>query len=846
MPPRRRTFQRSRSHGPSQVERTSSNTTNRHSAPTSALNTQLIPYLPWRVILYRRPAGQVVLHNQESNAIEVRHVVPQTLTSAYLQQPAPKDMTVAHRERTGSLDLQPYNRYVCPTCLQSLPTHASRSWEAQLDSGLDGSSSAGVIADRDYFNMLARSLRLQQIPLALSEGGGEYNSHLSQERVNSETTPMVSTLESEAFRSTGSSTDRLDSDGVAESSFNQGYYERFFSEQQKLGKGLRGSVFSCQHILDNVYLGHYAVKKVAVGNNRQWLKRMLREVKLLESLRHPNVVEYKHSWLEMHQMTMFGPKVPCLFILMEYANGGNLQEYMEPKTATLGDGNDDSSVSLKQKILNMRRKSHESKDQDQGPSDSSSMNASANGLRALTVEQIWSFFSDICEGLAHLHQLHIIHRDLKHMNLLLHWKDPGNKETSGEIPRLLLTDFGECEILSHIEKRDRTGATGTMEFMAPELIEVDITGRYLDSYSTKSDMWSLGMVLYYLCYSRLPFANIDDLDILRQDVLDFRRVDFSKISRPKGAEAIPPELCRIMQMLLDHAEAKRPDVAEVIQLLSEHHDMWHSRRNGESRFKVYDSDAVSSYTNTPRITTSPPGSPASGSKSTLRSIPKPPLSPKPSQLSNEISVYSSEQSSRAAQTPLALVYSPENAPVQTSPANIPGADTKHSASSMLRRHSTGQSPFHESGASTPLLEDSSDSGGDSSVFASPEAQDNQHDNSTAKLDQRSSGVENTLHAKRYLVGASNSEVSAVKRPRLDVGLDAGPVFCVKTGILLAKVYSLQKLGDFYGAQHTHMPYLMCISLVISAFDINHQSLRLSLILLAANSCIMFCWLYWLC
>ncbi|KAJ2552612.1 putative serine/threonine-protein kinase iks1, partial [Coemansia sp. RSA 1878] len=342
MPPRRRTFQRSRSHGPSQVERTS-NTTNRHSVPTSAHNTQLIPYLPWRVILYRRPAGQVVLHNQESNAIEVRHVVPQTLTSAFLQPPAPKDMTVAHRERTGSLDLQPYNRYVCPTCLQSLPTHASRSWEAQLDSGLDGSSSAGVIADRDYFNMLARSLRLQQIPLALSEGSDEYNSHILQEGVDNETTPLVSTLESKSFGPADSSTDRLDSDSVAESSFNQGYYERFFSEQQKLGKGLRGSVFSCQHILDNVYLGHYAVKKVAVGNNRQWLKRMLREVKLLESLRHPNVVEYKHSWLEMHQMTMFGPKVPCLFILMEYANGGNLQEYMEPKAATLGGGNDDSS-----------------------------------------------------------------------------------------------------------------------------------------------------------------------------------------------------------------------------------------------------------------------------------------------------------------------------------------------------------------------------------------------------------------------------------------------------------------------------------------------------------------------
>ncbi|KAJ2549779.1 putative serine/threonine-protein kinase iks1, partial [Coemansia sp. RSA 1836] len=305
-----------------------------------------------------------------------------------------------------------------------------------------------------------------------------------------------------------------ESAGVAASSFNQGYYERFFSEQKKLGKGLRGSVFSCQHILDSVYLGQYAVKKVAVGNNHQWLKRMLREVKLLESLRHPNVIEYKHSWLEMHRLTNFGPNVPCLFILMEYANGGNLQEYIEPKapsSPSLLDASD-SNTSIKQRILQMRRQSHQGKGIAMSASNGTDSGVAGSGRRVLNIDQIWSFFSDICSGLAHLHQLQIIHRDLKHMNLLLHWKDLAHKDTSGEVPRILLTDFGECEILSHLEKRDRTGATGTLEFMPPELIEVDDAGRFLDSYSTKSDMWSLGMVLYYLCYSRMPYPNIDDID----------------------------------------------------------------------------------------------------------------------------------------------------------------------------------------------------------------------------------------------------------------------------------------------------------------------------------------------
>jgi len=52
---------------------------------------------------------------------------------------------------------------------------------------------------------------------------------------------------------------------LSSSSFNNGYYERFFIERKKLGRGFRGSVFLCHHILDQVFLGEYAVKKVAVG-----------------------------------------------------------------------------------------------------------------------------------------------------------------------------------------------------------------------------------------------------------------------------------------------------------------------------------------------------------------------------------------------------------------------------------------------------------------------------------------------------------------------------------------------------------------------------------------------------
>ena len=93
-----------------------------------------------------------------------------------------------------------------------------------------------------------------------------------------------------------------------------------------------------------------------------------------------------------------------------------------------------------------------------------------SATRYLSLAEIWNFFSDICNGLAHLHNHGIIHRDLKPQNLLLqHPSSDSNGVHTGR-PKLLLTDFGECEVISHLEKRERTGATGTLEFMAPELL----------------------------------------------------------------------------------------------------------------------------------------------------------------------------------------------------------------------------------------------------------------------------------------------------------------------------------------------------------------------------------------
>lgn len=180
-------------------------------------------------------------------------------------------------------------------------------------------------------------------------------------------------------------------------------------------------------MLDGVKLGKYAIKKVAIGNNHPWLVRMLREVHLLERLRHPNVVSYKHSWLEYNRLTPFGPEVPCLFILMECANGGNLEEYFEPKSQPVQQQEQEevshikerrkSSKELKRERIRRQYKAQESFEKDQ---DISAPTIDVQ-RRLLTMTEIWSLFLDIVQGLAHLHQQNIVHRDLKPPNLLLQY-----------------------------------------------------------------------------------------------------------------------------------------------------------------------------------------------------------------------------------------------------------------------------------------------------------------------------------------------------------------------------------------------------------------------------------------
>ncbi|KAL7753107.1 putative serine/threonine-protein kinase iks1 [Sorochytrium milnesiophthora] len=316
------------------------------------------------------------------------------------------------------------------------------------------------------------------------------------------------TVAAGATATTTAATEQPQDGHLASHSFNQGYYSRFFVELRKLGRGLRGSVFLCQHILDDIYLGEYAIKKVAVGDNHPWLARMLREVHLLEKLHHPNIINYKHAWLENHQHSAFGPQIPSLFILMECANGGNLEEYIDIEERVRVEL---AAMTPRERARRVRKDSTQAWPGREQAIVTGGIGLDSMGrkVRFLKTDEILSLLYDIASGLEHLHKHGIIHRDLKPPNLLLSFADPNNKN---QTPRVLISDFGECEMLGEDALRARTGATGTIDFTAPELLE---------NYSQKADIWSLGLILYYLCFSALPYRQVDDVEQLRSEILAF-------------------------------------------------------------------------------------------------------------------------------------------------------------------------------------------------------------------------------------------------------------------------------------------------------------------------------------
>lgn len=113
----------------------------------------------------------------------------------------------------------------------------------------------------------------------------------------------------------------------------------------------------------------------------------------------------------------------------------------------------------------------------------------AHNSMKLPEEQARRIFVGIALGLKGIHAMGIVHRDIKHMNILL-----SNRSAA---PKVKITDFGLAAKIG--EKYLSNTAVGTCGFMAPEVVQGEPS-------DYKADIWSLGAILYALICGEVPFA----------------------------------------------------------------------------------------------------------------------------------------------------------------------------------------------------------------------------------------------------------------------------------------------------------------------------------------------------
>jgi len=98
-------------------------------------------------------------------------------------------------------------------------------------------------------------------------------------------------------------------------------------------------------------------------------------------------------------------------------------------------------------------------------------------------------FSQIFDGVKYLHSFNITHRDLKLENILIDSQS-----------RVKLSDFGLSKILEPSDEEFMKTRCGTPCYVAPEIL-------LGENYTSSVDIWSMGVILYVMVYSRYPFQS---------------------------------------------------------------------------------------------------------------------------------------------------------------------------------------------------------------------------------------------------------------------------------------------------------------------------------------------------
>ena len=264
----------------------------------------------------------------------------------------------------------------------------------------------------------------------------------------------------------------------------------------KIGEGSFSTVYKVQRKKDGII---YALKRVKFAKlNEKEKSNALNEIRILASINNKNIISYKEAFFDENDSS--------LDIVMEYADQGDLFQLITEHKKT---------------------KKH------------------------FTEEEIWSALIQLLNGLKSLHELNILHRDLKSANVFLF---------KGGIVKL-----GDLNVSKITRKGMGYTQTGTPYYASPEV--------WKDKpYDSKSDIWSLGCVIYEMCALNPPFRaqNMEEL--------------FKKVIRgyyPDISNRYSKDLSEILKLMIQTEVGARPSCDEllIMPIIKNRSDFFNNKNN---------------------------------------------------------------------------------------------------------------------------------------------------------------------------------------------------------------------------------------------------------------------------
>ncbi|XP_013806182.1 serine/threonine-protein kinase Nek11 [Apteryx mantelli] len=157
--------------------------------------------------------------------------------------------------------------------------------------------------------------------------------------------------------------------------------------------------------------------------------------------------------------------------------------------------------------------------------------------KIFTQRQIIEWFIQLLLGVNYIHERRILHRDLKAKNIFL--KNNFLKIGDFGVSCLLM---GSCDLA--------TTFTGTPYYMSPEALKHQ-------GYNTKSDIWSLGCILYEMCCMNHAFSGHNFLSVVLKIV---------EGDTPSLPDRYPSKLNAVLNSMLSKNPSLRPAAAEILKI----------------------------------------------------------------------------------------------------------------------------------------------------------------------------------------------------------------------------------------------------------------------------------------